>query len=841
MLRNYLRIALRTLRRQRSYAMLNVVGLALGLAACLLIGVYVLDELSFDRFHGDADRIVRVVIEEGGEPDGVFTGPQFALTMPEAFPEIEQTARVLRQRALVAYTDRNQGINQRFNENEVLYVDSTLFDVFDFAFAQGDASAFVGRDVILLTESAVPRYFGDADPIGQTMTLTNVAERTYTVGGILEDPPSNSHLDFEVVVPYAAFYAEYGIPYEVNSFFWPTGLTYFRLAPDADLPAMEARMEAYEVERREAQYAAQFDVRLERLTDIRLVGGYDAPGTLPQVRAFAAIAAFILLLACINFMNLATARGAQRAKEVGVRKSIGARRSQVAGQFFGEALLMSGLALLLAVGLAQAALPWFNNIAAKDLVLGYGNVGFWASLILVVGGTGLVAGSYPALVLSRFQPAQVLKGAVRGKRGGARLRQGLVVFQFTVTVALLIATAVAWQQLTFMRTANLGFDDEQIVMLDGSGLEGSTGENATPARYPILRDRLAALPIVAAVAETGTSPGLSNGGSYATDVRGQTIERDGTPVDFVDEGYFDLLGIEPLAGRTFSKAFSADVGTSEQMAYADSSFYTLRYVERGFVVNETFARELIGSAGEDPNADLGAALGTPLRFYITENDIVYSDYIGTVVGVVPDVHSASLRRAIMPRAYQLDRMPGGTYFVLNRVLVKLNPGPADVALAAIEDVWKTVAPDRPFAPEFLDEQMDALYRAEARLSQVVGVFAMLAVVVACLGLFGLASYTAERRRKEIGVRKVLGASVPGLVLLLAKDFLVLVTVASVLAAPLAWWAMRGWLADFAYRIDLGPGLFLAAIGLALMVALATVAGQSLRAASLDPVRSLRHE
>ncbi|MEM9996749.1 MAG: FtsX-like permease family protein [Bacteroidota bacterium] len=435
----------------------------------------------------------------------------------------------------------------------------------------------------------------------------------------------------------------------------------------------------------------------------------------------------------------------------------------------------------------------------------------------------------------------MLKGAVQGGRGGARLRQGLVVFQFTVTVALLIATAVAWQQLTFMRTANLGFDSEQIVMLDGTGLEGSSGEDATPARYPVLKSRLEMLPMVAAVAETGTTPGVSNGGSYATDVRGATIERDGTPVDFVDEGYFDLLGIESLAGRTFGEEYTADVGTSELVGYADDSFFTTRYFDRGFVVNETFARELIGMAGAAPDADLNAALGTPLRFYITENDIVYSDYVGTVVGVVPDVHSASLRRAIQPRAYQLDRTPSDTYFVLNRILVKLQPGPADEAVAAIEDVWKTVAPDRPFAPEFLDEQMDALYRAEARLSQVVGVFALLAVVVACLGLFGLASYTAERRRKEIGVRKVLGASVPGLVVLLAKDFLVLVAVASVLAAPLAWWAMRGWLADFAYRIDLGPGLFLAAIGLALIVALATVAGQSFRAASLDPVKSLRHE
>ncbi|MEM8559612.1 MAG: ABC transporter permease, partial [Bacteroidota bacterium] len=336
MLRNYLRIALRTLRRQRSYAVLNVAGLAIGLAACLLIGVYVLDELSYDRFHDDADRIARVVIEEDGEPDGTFTGPQFALTMPESFPEIEQTARVLRQRALVAYTDRTQGINQRFNEDQVLYVDSTFFDVFDFAFVAGDASAFMGRDVILLTESTVPRYFGDADPtgpevIGQPMTLSNVAERTYTVAGILEDPPANSHLDFDIVVPYGAYYAEYGIPFEVNSYFWPNGLTYLRLTPDADIAAMEARMEAYEEQQREAQYAAQFDVRLEPLTDIRLVGGYDAPGTWPQVRAFGAIAAFILLLACINFMNLATARGVQRAKEVGVRKSIGARRSQVAG------------------------------------------------------------------------------------------------------------------------------------------------------------------------------------------------------------------------------------------------------------------------------------------------------------------------------------------------------------------------------------------------------------------------------------------------------------------------------------------------------------------------------
>ncbi|MEL7360663.1 MAG: ABC transporter permease [Bacteroidota bacterium] len=844
MFRTYFRTTVRTFRRQPGYAALNVAGLALGLAACLLIGAYVVDELSYDRFHADADRIVRVVIDEGGEPDGTFTGPQFALTLPDAFPEIEQTARVLRTRALVAYTDRELGINQRFNEDHVLYVDSSFFDVFDFEFVSGDAGAFAGRDAILLTESAVPRYFDDADPVGKTMTLSNVAERSYTVAGVLADPPSTSHLDFDVVIPYGAYYAEHGIPYEVYSFFWPTGLTYLRLAPGSDIAAMEARMEAYEEELREEQYATQFDVRLERLSDIRLVGGYDAPGTLPQVRAFGAIAVFILLLACINFMNLATARGAQRAKEVGVRKSIGARRGQVAGQFLGEALLMSGLALVLAIGLAQAALPWFNGVAAKELTLGYGTLGFWAALVGIVALTGLLAGSYPALVLSRFQPAAVLKGTVSSGQAGARLRQGLVVFQFTVSVALLIATAVAWQQLTFMREANLGFDDEQVVMLQGTGLEGSWGEDGTPSRYPILKDRLEMLPMVQAVAETGTVPGVSDGGSYTTEVRGTPIGRDGTPVDFVDEDYFDLLGIESIAGRTFGEAYAADVGGMETVTYDDNDFVTVRHVDRGFVVNESFARELIGApaAGEQLSEDqLEEALGIPLRFYITENDIVYNDYRGTVVGVVPDVHGASLRRAIRPRAYQLDRTPNDTYFLLSRVLVKLQPGPADVALAAIEDVWKTVAPERPFAPEFLDERVEALYRSEARMSEVIGVFALLAVAVAGLGLFGLASYTAERRRKEIGVRKVLGASVPGLVVLLAKDFLLLVALASVLAAPLAWWAMRGWLADFAYRIDLGPGLFLAAISLALVVALATVAGQSLRAARLDPIKSLRHE
>jgi putative ABC transport system permease protein len=521
-----------------------------------------------------------------------------------------------------------------------------------------------------------------------------------------------------------------------------------------------------------------------------------------------------------------------------VRKTLGARRRELASQFLGEALVLSGAAAALGLSLAALALPWFNDLAGKSLVLGdLSGIGFWASVAALVVGTGLAAGSYPAFVLSRFQPSQVLKGQVT-TAGGAGLRRGLVVFQFTVSVALLASTAVAFQQLGFLRDANLGFDKEHTLVLPADaltpGIDWIGRGEAPPDRYAPLRAELERLPQVRAVTASTVKPGAGEGmGRYLFEAEGRDPggESDRMHLDLVGHGFFEQFGLRMVAGRSFHPDRPGDRGRIEIAEFGQ--FRLRHHRDRGVVLNEAAARHL----GWTPEE----ALGKTLRFYIVETNVVFQDLRGPVVGVVEDFHAASLHERIEPHAYQLAESPDGSPMYLQHVLVKLEPGDAREALAAVEGAWHRAVPDQPFEATFLDAELDALYRAEIRQGRVIAAFATLAVLIACLGLFGLAAYATERRRKELGIRKILGARPDQLVALVAREFVVLVAVAVVLATPLAWLVMERWLEGFAYRIELGPGLFLAAGLLALAVALLTVSGQALRAATTDPVKALRSE
>ncbi len=833
MLKNYLLVALRTLRRQRGYAALNVAGLALGLACCLLIGLYVWDEWSYDRHHERGAEVYRVsqrVQADGGEELWAWVGGALAEDLGTEYPELE-TVRVLRQPGVVRYAaDAEPARARSFREEQFLFADEGYFDLFTHRALRGDpAAALRDPSAVILTESAAARYFGDRDPMGETLDYGG--DLPLTVAAVIEDVPASSHLRFELLAPVRAFKATVGRPAEgtFDSYWWPFGWTYVAL-PDAEAAAaFQAKMPAFiDRNRRGTDDGTNYVPTLEPLYDLHLrSGAISTPGptgSQTTVQIFLGIALAVLLLACVNFVNLATARSTQRAREVGVRKAIGARRGQLVGQFLGEAVLTSALALALGVVLVALLLPLFNDLTGKALSLGIaGQPVVWLGLLGVVAATGLLAGAYPALVLSGFRPARVLKG-VTATGGGAALRKGLVVLQFAVSIALVAGTAAAFQQLYFLRTAALGFDSEEVVALrlPGNGWGQTAG-------WETVEQTLEAQPGLLEATVSTDRPGFGRGSVLPYYVDGgsweEGVETPRIGHQMVGYDYFGMLGLEPVAGRLFSRALAADEGVRPDSA---NGFHVF---ERGLVLNETAARR----NGWTPEE----ALGKELRIVAYENGIYYTDVRGAVVGVVEDHHHGSFEEPIEPVVFGLAKTPFGTSGAW--ALVKAAPGDAAETVATLRAAWDEVLPEQPFEASFLDADLDARYEREARVGGIVGAFAGLGLAIACLGLFGLAAYAAERRRKEVGVRKVLGATVPNLVGLLARDFLALVAVAAVLAAPLAYFAMERWLDGFAYRIDLGPLLFVGAGLAALAVALVTVSGQALRAATADPVDALRYE
>jgi putative ABC transport system permease protein len=813
MLKSYLVVALRGLRRQRGYAALNVLGLAVGLACCGLILLYVEHERSYDRFHADAARIYRVAEDRptaGGVSARADAPAPLAALLRADVPAVEEAVRLYHAPGLVA-ADAGPAAGRapvRFQEERLFYADSAFFGLFSFPLLRGDpATALDAPRSVVLTRTTAARYFGAAEPLGQTLTLrTADGAHAFTVTGLAEDAPANSHLAFDLLVSFATL--EETMPWYDN--WWhPPMHTYVRLAPARDPDAAAAGLAAALpglVARRAGDGAPASRYHLQRLTDLHLRShreGELAPnGHAAYVTLFTVAALVVLLIACINFMNLATARAASRAREVGVRKAVGARRGQLVRQFLVEAVLLTALAAVLAVGLAAAALPTFNAVAGTRLALDLlGRPGALAGLVGLVLGVGVLAGSYPAAYLSGFRPVRVLKGvASDGRSAAARLRRGLTVVQFALSVALLVGALTIHRQLGYVRDEHLGFDKAHVVAVplrDRADTEDHAALKAAWARIPGVRH------VAAASGTPGMEAGLHDFLVTAEGARADSLEMRTLTVD---PDFAETLGLQFVAGRDFDAARPSDATAA-------------------FVINESAARRL---GWADP-------LGHRLTVHYWLDDEVPKT--GEVIGVVRDFQYHSLRQPVEPVVLHV--LPG-TYYN-DYLAARLAPGDVAGTLAAMERAWAAFNPDRPFEYTFLDEQVAALYRAEARLGAITGAFTLLAVFVACLGLFGLAAFVAEQRTKEVGIRKALGASAAGIVALLAADFLKPVAVAVLVGAPLAYVVLDRWLEGFAYRIVLGPGLFAAAGALALLVALATVSAQALRAASADPVKALRYE
>jgi putative ABC transport system permease protein len=826
--------ALRALTRSRSYALINLAGLAIGLAACLLLLVYVRHELGYDRWIPDHRRIFQVQTASNGSEGGEAQQSQLtafaaAEAMRRGFPQIEQAVWALPEPAVTT----ENGVASR--AEGVLFADGPFFDVVPVEFVRGGrAAALAAPGNVVLTEGEALRRFGAADPIGRTLTLTSWGKTIdYRVTGIVRDPPRASHLSFNMVARFdpPSFFA--GNEDILTNWGWQSGYVYLKLRPGADAAAIARQLPAWEARNIPDQAADGAETNIGTNTDWRLVNVADVhlgegqahamrPGNdRRSIAAVATIAFFILIVAAINFTNLTTARATRRAREVALRKLLGAKRRQLVAQFLGEAALMTGIAALLALAIVEVTLPAFGAWLDAPLSLGYYG---WSGVLLPLGGLSLavaaLAGLYPAFILSRFQPGQVLKAnrSAPEPPGSGRIRTALVVVQFAISIALIACTAIVYRQTVFARDSDPGYEREGILQISGLGDAGSGRVRDA------LHEEIARIDGVTAVGRTSIGVATTNSANTNIHLPGRAaVEIGNYPVD---SGFFEAMGIDILAGRGFSDAQALDDATIPYPSRADAD---RALAERGInvVVNALAARRL--GFGDDP----GAAVGRQIRAALVapEHGLVPA----TIVGVAEDSRLRSAREAIAPVMFRMSR---GEH---QYMVVRYAGADADDVRRRAEAVWRRLVPDAPFEAAFAQDLVAGLYAREEAAGEAFAAFSLLAVLIACLGLFGLAAFTAERRTREIGIRKVFGATTRDIVRLLALQFSKPVVLANLLAWPAAWWAMREWLNGFEARIDLGPGPFLLAGLIALAVALGTISGHAVKVARSNPIHALRYE
>lgn len=800
MFRNYLKVALRNIKRHTGYSLINVVGLAIGMTCCILMLLWVQDELSFDRFNQNANRIYRLCLDANiGSPllapvSMAPAGP----AMASEFPEVVSAARTTRpERASIKFEDLT------FQEENVGYADNSIFEVFTFPLLKGDPkTALTAPYSVVITEDMAKKYFGDQEPLGKMLRIDDEAD--FTVTGVVKNVPPNSHLNFNMLRSFETLYGDNSEEMEswVNARFY----TYLLLTENCDHRQLEEKFPAL-VDKHLGNFLGAIggtvQLFLQPLTEIHLYSDFerDLPsnGDITYVYLFSGIALFVLLIACFNFVNLATARSATRAREVGMRKTLGAGRGKLMAQFLGESLIFSFFSLAIACILLELALPLFNSLAGRELSLNYFErpwlIPALAGLALLV---GLLAGSYPAFFLSSLRPVRVLKGTGGAIASGSGFRRMLVVAQFVISITLIIGSITIYNQIGFMKDKRLGFDKEHVLVIPGMN-------QATRQSYLSVRDQLTNIPGVKAVGASSLVPGRGRTKSIffpegLNDNEPQTMD-----YFTIDPHYIPTMNMEMAQGRNFSADFSTDATQS-------------------VIINQATAIKL---GWDNP-------IGKTFRLPNLPGD-QGDEQILTVIGVVKDFHIASLHQKIEPQIIFYDLSS------VNHISIRLAPENISHTIGLLEKEWKKISPDRPFDFYFLDQSFDSQYRAEERLGKISLYFSLLGILIASLGLLGLSSYTTERRTKEIGVRKVLGATETGIVLLLSKEIVRWVLVANIIAIPVAYWLADRWLGNFAYRINLGWTTFVLAGLVALSIAVITVSFQAVRAALANPVESLRYE
>ena len=817
MLKNFFTVALRYLWRNKATTLIHVLGLALGIATFLLIVLFVQRELSFDRFNKKADRIVRVIFHgkmNGGEIKEANVMPPVAAALKADFPEVLDAVRL-----------QNTGVHRitygekTFREDDLAFADSNFFRLFTLPLLAGDPNtALLQPNSVVITKAVAKKYFGDANPIGKVLQLPD-DHAAFTVTGMIDRVPDNAHFHFDL------FASMITLPDSRNNS-WMTSnyFTYLELPKGYDPKKLEAKLpgevDKYmgpEIQRAMGISLSQFrsngnalGFELQPLTSIHLhselTGELEANGDVRYVYIFGAVALFMLLIACINFVNLSTASAGKRAKDVGIRKVLGSMRGALIGQFLSESLLLALFSTLIAIGLVYWALPFFNRLAGQELAIHWlSNPWLIPALLFFVLFTGLAAGIYPAFVLSAFKPVMVLKGFFTSGKRSAGLRGALVVFQFMISISLIIGTAVVFRQLSFIQHEKLGYDRDQVLIIQETGWLGD--------HQDVFRRELQQDPRVASVSASGYLPAGNSYGNnfliYSDQNKAQLINS----IRYeVDEQYLPTLGMTLAAGRNFSTSFGAD--------------------STAIIVNETTARNFgwMTAGATGPQAAAGA-----LNHTITRPDNENKSITYHVIGVVRDFHFRSLHDLITPLVMTLGTGAGTNFIVKTRT--------RDVArlLVNAKKQWAALNAGAPFSYSFLDDRFNKTYNSEQHIGLILGIFAGLTIFVACLGLFGLATFTVERRTREIGIRKVLGANTRSIVTLLSREFLGLVGLAFLIAAPLAGLLMNKWLHDFSYRISIGWWIFALAALLAIAITMLTVGLRALRAAMANPIKSLRTE
>jgi putative ABC transport system permease protein len=793
MLRNYVITALRNLYKNRGFSFINILGLTIGLASFMLIGLYVFHELSFDRFHTRSGRIFRVVENLRTENELLLqstSSPPMGPTILKDFPEVENYVRFTGDSRLV-----KKG-NLAFYEEECLLADSTIFDVFSFKLLKGDPkTALTEPRTVVLTETAAKKYFGDQDAIGETLDMGG---EQFKITGIVEDVPDNSHFKFDFLLSFSTWSSQ-NKQNEMSAWFWNGFHTYILLREGASIEQLRAKMKGFIDKNIEKGGMYYEDLPLQSLTSIYL----EKPrswengkrGSINNLYILSVIALFTLMIASFNYINLATARASRRLKEVGLRKVLGAQRRMLVGQFLGESILVSVMATLLAFGFAAMMVPSFNELVESRLSFSVLAPEYlWGGLIGLAVVLGIFSGLYPALMISGFQPLQIFRPAVRGMMSHTFFRKVLVSAQFMISIGLVAGTLLVFDQLSLVKNLDLGFVKDATLVMNFNY------QNEIREHYESVKNELKKIDGVAAVSVSSTVPGESTNNLYGEiELQDGKMSPTNINTNFIDHDYLPAFGIRMIAGRNFSRDFPADDTTA-------------------FIVNET--------AMNDFGWTMESAIGKKVR---------HSGRNGTVIGVTKDFHYQSLHHHIEPLLFTIN------HWGFTKVAVRIESKDTPAVVRHIEEKWKSAAPGLPFRYSFLDQDYDKLYKADTQLGKVAGIFSGLAIFVGCLGLLGLTSFSVERRVKEIGIRKVLGASVGNVVLLISKEFMWLIAVSFVIAIPLTYYLVSQWLQNFTDRISIGPVTFVVAGFSVLAVAWTTVSVLSFKAAATNPTKALRNE
>ncbi len=807
MIKNYFTIALRNLRKNKVFSFINILGLAIGIAACLLILQYVQWELSYDDFHTNKENLYRV--KQNRYNKGVLTTEWAAgcgaagYELKEGFEEVEEYATLRPTAGVVIYKGASTG-PVRFKEEKMFFATASFLPMFSFDLLQGDESSALEKPyTAVLSQKAAQRYFGSEDPIGQRISVND--DNEYEITGVFQDIPENSHLKFDFLFSYSTYVGWVGEDV-LTAWQWDGFYTYLKLKDGTDPQALEAKIPALidaKAGEELAEYDSDMDFSLQPLTEIHLTSNYmmeaEVNGDKDAVYALLIIAIFIILIAWVNYINLSTAKSVDRAKEVGIRKVMGSQRMQLIRQFMAESVLLNVVAVIIAIILVLASYRYFGTLVGQEITLSlFATPSFWWFLLTIFLVGAFFSGIYPAFILSAFKPVQVLKGKMRTSKNGVVLRKTLVVLQFAASVFLIAGTLIVYQQIMYMQNQDLGVAIDQTLVIEApSVVDDSVYTDRVEGFKSALTRNSSIQAATASTAVPGNKPGWNAGGIRL--VSQDDTESNQYRVMGVDYDFLEAFQLQMVAGRNFSREFSTDEST---VLFNESAIKLLGFDEAEKALNE---------------------------------EIFFWGDTFKIVGVIKDYHQESLIANFDPLIFRL--MPASRrYFSL-----KVESAHLPETIATANQAWDSYFPGNPFNYFFLDDHFNKQYQADLRFGQTFGFFALLAILVACLGLFGLSSFMAVQKTKEIGIRKVLGSSVSGIVALLSKDFIQLVIMASVVSLPIVYLVMQSWLSDYAFRIEIAWWLLLSPVILVMLIALFTISFQTVRAALADPAKSLRYE